>query len=84
MVPIYLTSYKCDAFSKVLYLTKFEKLFAISIFGNPVTEKDNFKVWMATHFPNLKFFDNKPLHEEKVSIYLLCVLTHLSNFTPFE
>ncbi|XP_042370602.1 dynein regulatory complex subunit 3-like [Plectropomus leopardus] len=48
----------------VLYLRKFKNLFAINLFGNPVSKEDDYNFFIAAYFPNLKFLDRRLLDEK--------------------
>lgn len=54
--------------SKVLYLRGFKNLRSINLCGNPVSKEDEYKFFMAAHFPNLMYLDSKSLDEKTVSI----------------
>ncbi|XP_040918810.1 dynein regulatory complex subunit 3 [Toxotes jaculatrix] len=48
----------------VLYLRKFKNLFTLNLFGNPVSEEDDYKFFIAAYFPNLKCLDYRLLNEK--------------------
>ncbi|XP_028311571.1 dynein regulatory complex subunit 3 [Gouania willdenowi] len=47
----------------VLYLRKFKNLFDINLSRNPVTDEDNYRLYVAGHFPKLKYLDQRFLDE---------------------
>lgn len=53
---------------KVLYLRKFETLFALALSGNPVSKEDEYKYFIAAYFPKLMYLDYKLLDAKTVSI----------------
>ncbi|XP_049925233.1 dynein regulatory complex subunit 3 isoform X2 [Epinephelus moara] len=48
----------------VLYLRGFKNLRSINLCGNPVSKEDEYKFFMAAHFPNLMYLDSKSLDEK--------------------
>ncbi|XP_050929674.1 LOW QUALITY PROTEIN: dynein regulatory complex subunit 3 [Lates calcarifer] len=48
----------------VLYLRKFKNLFTLNLFGNPVSEKDDYRLSIVAYFPNLTCLDYRVLKEE--------------------
>ncbi|KAF3700235.1 Dynein regulatory complex subunit 3 Leucine-rich repeat-containing protein 48 [Channa argus] len=50
--------------SKVLYMRKFKNLFTLTLFGNPVSEADDYKLFIAAYFPNLTCLDYKIVNEK--------------------
>ncbi len=56
-----------ECISKVLYLRKFKNLFTLNLFGNPVSEADDYKLFMTAYFPKLMYLDNRLLNQQTVS-----------------
>ena len=52
----------------MLYLQKFKNLFTLNLRGNPVSKEDDFKLFIAAYFPNMKFLDYRYIDEKTVSI----------------
>ncbi|XP_068434121.1 dynein regulatory complex subunit 3 [Clinocottus analis] len=48
----------------VLYLRKFKNMFTINLYGNPVSQADNYKLSIAAYFPNLMCLDYRILDEK--------------------
>uniref|UniRef100_A0A3Q3NEL2 Dynein regulatory complex subunit 3 n=1 Tax=Mastacembelus armatus TaxID=205130 RepID=A0A3Q3NEL2_9TELE len=48
----------------VLYLRTFKNLFTLNLFGNPVSKEDNYKFFIAAHFPDLICLDYRVLKEK--------------------
>ncbi|XP_034749717.1 dynein regulatory complex subunit 3 [Etheostoma cragini] len=49
---------------EVLYLRRFKNLFAVNLFGNPVSREDDYKFFVAAYFPNLMCLDYRLLDEK--------------------
>ncbi|XP_059204382.1 dynein regulatory complex subunit 3 [Centropristis striata] len=47
----------------VLYLRKFKNLFSINLSGNPVSEEEDYKYFIAAYFPNLMCLDYRLIDE---------------------
>ncbi|XP_054463267.1 dynein regulatory complex subunit 3 [Anoplopoma fimbria] len=48
----------------VLYLRKFKNMFTINLYGNPVSEEEDYKFYIAAYFPNLRCLDYRLLDEK--------------------
>ncbi|XP_070837741.1 dynein regulatory complex subunit 3 [Chaetodon trifascialis] len=48
----------------VLYLRKFKKLFTLNFYGNPLSKDDDYKVFIAAYFPELRYLDYRLLDEK--------------------
>eukprot|EP00064_Thunnus_orientalis_P002945 superscaffoldBa00000232_g2953 len=48
----------------VLYLRTFKNLFTLNLLGNPVSEEDDYKLFIAAYFPNLNCLDYRYLNEK--------------------
>ena len=60
----------------MLYLRKFKNLFNINLFGNPCSKEDNYTLFIAAFFPDLKFLDYTLLDENTVSISAVFLIKH--------
>uniref|UniRef100_A0A7N8X4F2 Dynein regulatory complex subunit 3 n=1 Tax=Mastacembelus armatus TaxID=205130 RepID=A0A7N8X4F2_9TELE len=63
----------------VLYLRTFKNLFTLNLFGNPVSKEDNYKFFIAAHFPDLICLDYRVLKEKTVSINLIYICRDLED-----
>ncbi|KAK2893897.1 dynein regulatory complex subunit 3 [Channa argus] len=53
-----------EQLDNVLYMRKFKNLFTLTLFGNPVSEADDYKLFIAAYFPNLTCLDYKIVNEK--------------------
>ncbi|KAM9780509.1 LOW QUALITY PROTEIN: dynein regulatory complex subunit 3-like [Neosynchiropus ocellatus] len=53
-----------DKFEIVLYLRKLKNLKTLNIHGNPFPTTENYKLYIAAHFPNLMYLDYRTLSEK--------------------
>ncbi|XP_010729002.3 dynein regulatory complex subunit 3 [Larimichthys crocea] len=61
LTHLYIGSNRIEQLDNVLYLRKFETLFALALSGNPVSEEDEYKFFIAAYFPKLMYLDYKLL-----------------------
>nr|DBA19254.1 TPA: hypothetical protein GDO54_015116 [Pyxicephalus adspersus] len=47
----------------LVYLRRFEQLRTLSLTGNPICEDENYKLFVATHLPNLVYLDFRLIDE---------------------
>ncbi|XDV13736.1 hypothetical protein PO909_002083 [Leuciscus waleckii] len=52
----------------VLYLKQFENLRTLNLAGNPICDEEDFKIFVATHLPDLVYLDYRLLDEQTVNI----------------
>uniref|UniRef100_A0A667YAI7 Dynein regulatory complex subunit 3 n=1 Tax=Myripristis murdjan TaxID=586833 RepID=A0A667YAI7_9TELE len=48
----------------VIYLRKFTQLHTLNLYGNPISEDENYKLFITAYFPDLMYLDYRSLDEE--------------------
>ncbi|KAG8007012.1 Dynein regulatory complex subunit 3 [Nibea albiflora] len=61
LTHLYIGSNCLEQLDDVLYLRKFETLFALTLSGNPLSKEDEYKYFIAAYFPKLMYLDYKLL-----------------------
>uniref|UniRef100_A0A8C6SPG5 Dynein regulatory complex subunit 3 n=1 Tax=Neogobius melanostomus TaxID=47308 RepID=A0A8C6SPG5_9GOBI len=52
---------------QVMCLRKLRNIFTLNCFGNPLSEEDDYKLFVVAFFPNLKYLDNRYIKPAFVS-----------------
>ncbi|XP_029945151.1 dynein regulatory complex subunit 3 [Salarias fasciatus] len=63
LTHFFLSNNCLEQLDNVLYLRRFKNIFAITLFGNPAVDDDNYHSFMAAHFPNLILLDSIVIDE---------------------
>lgn len=51
-----------------MYLGKLKNLFTLNLSGNPLSEEDDYKLFITAFFPNIRYLDYRYLNSEIVSM----------------